>query len=223
MTDPLVLAIVVIVALGGLAAGFVARGLIANQSIKAAQDKSARIVAEARTQQKELILQAKDEQVRIQRETEEEARNKRNDLAGLERRLLQRDEQLDQRTDMLEERTRKLTTREQELDDQREALAKARAEQLAALEQVAQMSIDEAKGVLLEQVREDAEHDAVRLARQIERAAREAAEEKARDVVVSEMFPGSYPFEQLESALLSVARNTGWPKPFARLPILPVG
>ena len=76
MNDPLVLAIVVIVALGGLAVGFVARGLIANQSIKAAQDKSARIVAEARTQQKELILQAKDEQVRIQRETEEEARNK---------------------------------------------------------------------------------------------------------------------------------------------------
>src|SRR5262245_41878588 len=162
MNDPLVLAIVVIVALGGLAAGFVARGLIANQSIKAAQDKSARIVAEARTQQKELILQAKDEQVRIQRETEEEARSKRNDLAGLERRLLQRDEQLDQRTDMLEERTRKLTTREQELDSQREALAKARTEQLAALEQVAQMSVDEAKGVLLEQVREDAEHDAVR-------------------------------------------------------------
>src|SRR3954451_11726063 len=185
MTDPLVLAIVVIVALGGLAAGFVARGLIANQSIKAAQDKSARIVAEARKQQKELILQAKDEQVRIQRETEEEARNKRNDLAGLERLLLQRDEQLDQRTDMLEERTRKLTTREQELDSQREALAKARAEQLAALEQVAQMSVDEAKGVLLEQVREDAEHDAVRLARQIERAAKESAEEKARDVVVT--------------------------------------
>jgi ribonuclease Y len=185
MNDPLVLAIVVIVALGGLAVGFVARGLIANQSIKAAQDKSARIVAEARTQQKELILQAKDEQVRIQRETEEEARNKRNDLSGLERRLLQRDEQLDQRTDMLEERTRKLTTREQELDSQREALAKARTEQLAALEQVAQMSIDEAKGVLLEQVREDAEHDAVRLARQIERAAREGAEEKARDVVVT--------------------------------------
>ncbi len=185
MTDPLVLAIVVIVALGGLAAGFVARGLIANQSIKAAQDKSARIVAEARAQQKELILQAKDEQVRLQRETEEEARSKRNDLSGLERRLLQRDEQLDQRTDMLEERTRKLTTREQELDSQREALAKARAEQVAALEQVAQMSVDEAKGVLLEQVREEAEHDAVRLARQIERSAKESAEEKARDVVVT--------------------------------------
>ena len=39
--------------------------------------------------------------------------------------------------------------------------------------------------MLLEQVREEAEHDAVRLARAIERSARESAEDKARDVVVT--------------------------------------
>ena len=93
---------------GGLVVGFVARGVVANQSIKAAQDKAGRIVAEARAQQKDLILQAKEEQVRLQRELEEEGRAKRADLGNLERRLLQRDEQLDQRTDMLEERNRKL-------------------------------------------------------------------------------------------------------------------
>jgi ribonuclease Y len=185
MNDPVVLALLLAALVIGLAIGFIARGLFAAQSIKAAQDKSARIVAEARTQQKELILQAKDEQVRLQRETEEEARNKRADLANLERRLLQRDEQLDQRTDMLEERTRKLTTKEQELESQREALAQGRQEQLAALERVSHMTIDEAKSVLLEQVREEAEHDAVRLAKSIERSARESAEDKARDVVVT--------------------------------------
>ena len=47
------------------------------------------------------------------------------------------------------------------------------------------MSQDEAKGILLEEVREDAEHDAVRLARAIERKASEEAEDKARDVVVT--------------------------------------
>ena len=48
-----------------------------------------KIVAEARAQQKELILQAKDEQVRMQRELDEEGRQKRADLSSLERRLLQ--------------------------------------------------------------------------------------------------------------------------------------
>jgi ribonuclease Y len=182
-----VIAVVVVLAsiVGGLAVGFVARGVVANQSIKAAQDKAGRIVAEARAQQKDLILQAKEEQVRLQRELEEEGRSKRADLANLEHRLLQRDEQLDQRTDMLEERNRKLMVKEQELEAQREELGRARQEQIVALERVSEMTSEQAKSALLEQVRDEAEHDAVRLARSIERSARESAEERARDVVVT--------------------------------------
>jgi len=185
MQDLAILAVVLAALAGGLVAGFVARGVIAAQSVKSAQDKAARIVAEARAQQKELILQAKDEQVRLQRESDEEGRARRAELGGMERRLLQRDEQLDQRTDMLEERTRKLMVKEQDLETQREQLEEARQEQLAALERVSLLTVDEAKGILLEQVREEAEHDAVRLAKAIERSARENAEEKARDVVVT--------------------------------------
>src|SRR5215213_10183972 len=183
MTDPVVLAVVALAAIVAFAVGFFARSLWASQAVRVAHDKSARIVAEARTQQKELILQAKDEQMRMQRELDEEGRSKRAELSVLERRLLQRDEQLDQRTDMLEERDRKLLTRERELDGAKEELARARQEQIAALERVSQLTQDEAKQLLLEEVRQEAEHDAVRLARVIERKAREDAEEKARDVV----------------------------------------
>ena len=186
MNEPVVMAVVIlVVAAGGLAIGFVARGILASQSIKAANEKSERIVAEARAQQKELILQAKEEQVEIQREVDVEGRAKRVDLQNLERRLLERDEQLDQRTDMLEERDRKLLIREQELGSQRAELSAAKAEQVAALERVSGLSADEAKARLVDQVREDAEKDAVRLVRSIERSAREGAEDKARDVVIT--------------------------------------
>lgn len=185
MNDVIAVAVVLLSIAGGLAAGFVARGIVAAQSVKAAQDKAGRIVAEARAQQKELILQAKEEQVRLQRELDDEGRAKRADLTNLERRLLQRDEQLDQRTDMLEERGRKLLSREQDLETQREGLAKAQQEQVRALETVSGMSVDQAKAALLEAVREEAEHDAVRLARAIERSARDGAEDRARDVVVT--------------------------------------
>src|SRR5918999_2491787 len=183
--EAVIVLVAVVALIGGLAAGFVARGIVAAQAVKTAQDKSARIVAEARAQQKELILQAKDEQVRLTREAEEEARSRRTELGTLERRLLQRDEQLDQRADMLEQRDRKLIERERELESQREEIARARQEQVAALEQVSRMTAEEAKQVLLEEVRADAEHDAVRLARAIERKAREEAEDRARDVVVT--------------------------------------
>ncbi len=51
MQDLAILAVVLAALAGGLVVGFVARGIIAAQSVKSAQDKAARIVAEARAQQ----------------------------------------------------------------------------------------------------------------------------------------------------------------------------
>jgi ribonuclease Y len=187
METPVVVAAVLVAAVGGAVLGVLLRSLWASQTMKAAQAEARRIEAEARARQKELILEAKDEKLRLQSEAEEEARAKRNELATLERRLLARDEQLDQRTDMLEQRDRKLLDRERELDKTREDLATAHQQQVEALERVSGMSAEDAKAALLEAVREEAEHDAVKLARAIERSAREEAQDKARDIVLTAM------------------------------------
>jgi ribonuclease Y len=171
----------------GVAVGFFARGLLANQTLKSAQDKAARIVAEARTQQKDLILEAKDEKLRLGREAEEEARAKRGELQGLERRLLNRDEQLDQRADLLEEKARKINDREREVEHARDELGRLNQERIVALERVSGLTAEDAKGILLEAIREEAEHDAVKLARSIERRARDEAQDKAREIIVTAM------------------------------------
>jgi ribonucrease Y len=181
----MVVAVALVAAVGGAVLGMLARGIWAAQGLKAAAAEARRIEAEARARQKELILEAKDEKLRMQREAEDEARARRTDLAALERRLLQRDEQLDQRSDMLEQRDRKLLDRERELDRSREELTKAHEQQVVALERVSGLSADDAKAILLDAVRDEAEHDAVKLARAIERKAREEASERARDIVVT--------------------------------------
>src|SRR3990170_2854614 len=164
--DAIVLALGIVIALaGGIVLGYVARGVWTGQAVKHAQEKAGRILAEAREQQKDLILKAKDEQFRLQRQGEEEARAKRAELSTLETRLLQRDAQLDERSDILEQRDRKLIDRERELEASREELSRAKQEQIAALERVSQMSREEAKAQLLEAVRAEAENDAVRIAR----------------------------------------------------------
>src|SRR2546426_4839881 len=184
MELPVVIAVTVVAAVGGAALGMVARGVWASQSMKAAHSEARRIEAEARARQKELILEAKDEKLRMQREAEDEARSRRTEMSALERRLLQRDEQLDQRTDMLEQRDRKLLDRERELERAREDVAKAHQEQVAALEAVSQVSAEDAKALLLEAVRQEAQHHAVKLARALERKARDEAPEKARAIGV---------------------------------------
>jgi ribonuclease Y len=185
METPVVVAVALAAAIGGAVIGMFARSFWASQAMKTAASEARRIEAEARARQKELILEAKDEKLRLAREAEDEARAKRIELSTLERRLLQRDEQLDQRTDMLEQRDRKLLERERDLDRAREDVAKAHQEQVSALERLSAVSADEAKGLLLEAVREEAEHDAVKLARSIERRARDEADEKARDIVIT--------------------------------------
>ena len=110
------LAVALVALAVGIAVGFVARSRWANQSVKVAQEKAARIVAEARTQQKDLILEAKDEKIRLQREAEEEARSRRSELASIERRLRPATSSSTSATDMLEQRDRKLLERERELE-----------------------------------------------------------------------------------------------------------
>src|SRR5690242_21882027 len=108
MDTPVVVAVALIAAVGGAVLGMVVRGMFASQAMKAAHAEARRIEAEARARQKELILEAKDEKLRMQREAEDEARAKRNDLATQERRLIQRDEALDQRTEMLRSEERRV-------------------------------------------------------------------------------------------------------------------
>ena len=182
-----VVVVALLAAAGGAVLGVLLRSVWASQSMKAAAAEGRRIEAEARARQKELILEAKDEKLRLQREAEDEARARRGELAALERRLLQRDEQLDQRSDMLEDRAGKLLERERETDRAREELARAHQEQVDALERVSGLSAEDAKGLLLEAVREEAEHDAVKLGRAIERKARDEADEKARDIIITAM------------------------------------
>ena len=117
MDNPVVVAVALVAAIvGGLAVGFLARGFWASQSMRTAQEKAGRIVAEARTQQKDLILEAKDEKLRCSARPRTRRAPSARELSALERRLLTRDEQLDQRTDMLEQRDRKLLEKERELE-----------------------------------------------------------------------------------------------------------
>jgi ribonuclease Y len=187
MDTPVVVAVALVAAVGGAVLGFIVRSLWASQTMKAAQAEARRIEAEARARQKELILEAKDEKLRLGREAEEEARARRNELSAQERRLTQRDEQLDQRSEMLEQRDRNLLERERDLDRAKDDLARATQDQVAALERVSEMTAEDAKSALLEAVRVEAEHDAVGLARAIERAARDEAQDKARDIVLTAM------------------------------------
>ena len=167
MVDTTIAVVVAILAAGaGAAAGFVLRGMRASQRMKQAEEKAALIIEKAYSQQKDLILQAKDEQVRLAaRGRRRSPRQAPGASATSSAALLQRDEQLDQRADMLEERDRKLhRPRARARPGARRARPRAPGADRRP-RAVSQMSQDGQAACCSSRSASEAEHDAVRLAR----------------------------------------------------------
>jgi ribonuclease Y len=159
-----------------------------------AQATAARIVAEARkegeTLHREAQLQAKDILTQARAEVEREARDQRRELAAAERRVTQKEEALDRkseqvaaREDDLGKRIDAIRGREQAIQDRETECDRLRDSVRQELERAAGMTREEAKRSLVDQMLEEARHDAAKQIRHIEGEAREEADRRAKKIV----------------------------------------
>ena len=155
---------------------------------------AARILEEARKEadatRREAQSQAKDVLVQAKAESEREARGHRHELVAVEQRVAQKEQSIDRKIEAFAQREAELTKREDGLRQRERALEDRRAEYdklidtvRERLEQTAGMTRDEAKKTLLDQMVEEARHDAARHIRQVEGEAREEADRRAKKIV----------------------------------------
>jgi ribonuclease Y len=184
MPDTLVVGLVALAAaLVGFALALLVRGRVALGSEQAARANADRLLAEARAKQREIILEAKDEALRIAKQREAEDRERRSELQRYETRLDKKDEQLDTKIEQVEARDRRLEEKEEELAAQRAEVARLQDEQKAELARVAGLTQEEAKRVLLEQIEQEVRDVANRRVREIEIETRERADDRAREII----------------------------------------
>lgn len=167
----------------GFSLGYVVRQYLATSRVKAAQGQADRILAEAETKQKEMLLEAKDERLNILREGEEELKRRRRRVGSQEERLQQRQESLERRVEPLEKRERNVGAQEARLKRMEDDLKELKRRRSEELEAVASMSRDEAKELLLQAVEEESRQDMARVIREVEQEAREGADRKARKII----------------------------------------
>src|SRR5881296_4452468 len=159
-----------------------------------AQATAARIVEEARKEgdavRKEAQSQAVDLVGRAKADSEREARDHRNELIALEKRVAQKEESIDRKIEMFAQREAELAKREDGFRQKEGALEGRRAEYerlidsvREKLEQTAGMTRDEAKRTLIEQMLDEARHDAARHIRQIEQEGREESDRRAKKII----------------------------------------
>jgi len=181
MTDILVVGVVALVAgLVGFGIALVLRRSLALGSESAARATADRLMAEASARQKEILLEAKDDALKIGKAAEAENRERRAELQRYESRLDKKDEQLDTKTAQVEERDHRLGEREQALEAERARIGELQEAQRVELSRVAALTQEEAREVLLQRVEGEVREIMNRRVRELETDARELADERAR-------------------------------------------
>jgi ribonuclease Y len=184
MPDILVVGLVALVAgLVGFGIALVLRRSLALASETTARANADRLLAEARARQNQIILEAKDEALKVAKTAELENRERRAELQRYESRLDKKDEQLDQKITQVDERDRRLGLKEQELEGERGKIAQLQDEQRTELARVASLTMEEARGLLLDRVEEEMRDITGRKVRELEIEARERADDRARDII----------------------------------------
>jgi ribonucrease Y len=193
MTIALDIVLIVVIAGLGFLVGFFYRKHLMERHIESLESLGKKILDEARKEaeniKKESRLQAKDHLYQLKQEVEKETQERRQELLMLERRFLQKEENLEKKAGLLDEReteinkkTRQQAQLEKGLVEKEERYQHLLNEQNARLEQLAGLTAQEAKDLLLRTLEREVRTEAARMVKRIDTEARETASRKAREI-----------------------------------------
>ena len=157
--------------------------------IGSAEEKSREIIDEAlkvaETKKKEALLEAKEENLKAKNELEKETRERRAEIQRYERRVLSKEENLDKKAEAMERKESSLVSREDSLKKRTAEVEELFAKEQEELEKISGLTSDQAKEYLLKSVEADVKHDTAKLIKELEARAKEEADKKAREYVVT--------------------------------------
>ena len=178
-----------LVGIVGIAIGYGGRCIYAKLKLTSAEQR-AKVLEEnalknADAKAKEIILETRDKLLREQQQQENEARDRRAELQKSESRLQQKEENLERKQQENDSVARQLGEREQALKEREDEAEKREIHLSEEYERVAQMTREEAKNILIEEMKNEAEHDGQVYVNKIEQEAQLQADKKARDIIIT--------------------------------------
>jgi ribonuclease Y len=167
----------------GIIGLFIFRRILFTRQIRIAERKAVKMVADARTEAKNVLSEAQEESKRIKTTADNEYRERRSEVQKQESRLNQKSEQLDRKTETVEQRERNLTNREKEIETARNEVTELKDKQVKQLEQISHLSTAEAKQQLLDAMEVEMQSEASRRLHQWENKLKEESSEKAQEIL----------------------------------------
>jgi ribonuclease Y len=167
----------------GLAAGYLFHRYQTERALRNQQDKADNILKVANEQARLIESQARESATKIVQASELEIKERRVELGKEAERLDKRRSEMDSRSDKLEQREQALNKRQSTVDKRANDIEKLYEDEVAKLEQIAQMTQEDARKDLFAAVEKEARADMARIYRQIEAEAREEGEKRARKLI----------------------------------------
>ncbi len=152
-----------------------------------ARFEAERIAERAEQDAKAKLLAAQEETLQQRRESEAEIRERRIELERHEDRLVRRDESLDRKTADLDSRDQQLRDRDRSLQERTTELDTLFDDQRTRLEELSQLSTEEARETLLAQVADEVRDDTARRMRETEALVKEEGEVRVRRILAGAM------------------------------------
>ncbi len=188
--------IIVIAAVAFIAvcAGYLFRRHIAEKGVQDAEAKAKHILEQASKEiedkKRGSELEAKDLLYRMRQDFDKETKDRRQEISELEKRLVQKEENIDRRLGLLEKKEKEIETRQDGVRKQEETI-KAKDVQLHSLineekerlQKISSLSAEEAKQILLGRLNEELNSDKAIFIKRYEEEIKSSADKKAREVI----------------------------------------
>src|SRR2546423_9991098 len=179
----LLVAVAVVAVAGGFGAAYATLRRRQSDGSHVLELKAQQTLLDAETQAQEKLLEANEKAVKVRTAAEQEARAYRAQSQQIEKRILQKEENLDRKGEDLNRSERELAAQRKSLDDIKAQLEESYRKQEQELQRVANMTRQEAQGILMAQVEQDLRNEVARKVRESELVARDESERRAREIV----------------------------------------
>lgn len=143
---------------------------------------------------RDALLEQKEEQHKLKAELDKEIKEKKEEIKQSEARLLQRESNMDKRDEMyqkrelaLDDRENKLTESLDEIQNEKSKVEEIKKEQLELLEKISGFSKEEAKKMVMRQVKDSMSREISEYIRECENDAKLTVDKKAKELLVTSM------------------------------------
>jgi ribonuclease Y len=185
---------ILIALITGLIAGWLMGELFEKNKLKKAKEDAEKILKEAHFKADEIVrkadLDGKELLYKLRVDFEKQNASKKEELAQLEKRLIQREENLEKRLDFIESKEGELSRHEEmlkrtasEVAEKSKALERLIEEEKEKLKKISLLSPQEARELLLKRYEEEMRGEKAKMLKEMEESVREESETKAKEII----------------------------------------